>query len=243
MAGERTVNLRLSDYKKEGLYLLFPDSTRLDLTKENIERTTEEFWKDPSKITPEVKRAIAFQKCPFCPRKGKKDICDALRPIVPFLEHIDKYVSFNKVLAVYKEKDGEILHVADTTMQTALRYVSILGLLFYHQMGIRYWKYYYGIIPLEDSKEAAIKIYLNMYWYHKGNRGEIDKIIAKFNEELRITSQNQVKRLGLICKNDAFVNAIVTTHIATEFLTMGADKILEKAFASFEEERERVVPL
>jgi len=39
----RILNLRLSDFEKEGLYLLFPDSTTIELTKENIEKVTGRF--------------------------------------------------------------------------------------------------------------------------------------------------------------------------------------------------------
>lgn len=41
----RIVNLRLDDFEKEGLYLLFSDSTKLELTKENIEKVTDQYLK------------------------------------------------------------------------------------------------------------------------------------------------------------------------------------------------------
>jgi len=44
---DRILDFRLSDFEREGLYLLFPDSTKLELTKENIEKVADRYWKDP----------------------------------------------------------------------------------------------------------------------------------------------------------------------------------------------------
>jgi len=216
------------------LYLLLPDSTTLEFTKKNIENVTEKFWQDPSKITPEIRKAVDFQKCYFCPHRNTQDICDSIRPVLPFLDIVDKHVSFDKVVAVFKEKQDGLLHVKETTMQQALQYVSILSLLRYNLILKKYWKYYYGIIPLVGGEEVASRVYLNMYWLHRGNQEEINKVITRFREELKISSENQVKRLNLVCKNDAFMNAFVKTQLVTEFLTMNIDNILTKSFAEFE---------
>jgi len=226
--------LQLGDYEEEGLYLILKDSTRLVLTRDNIEKVTSEFWKNPDKIPSNVKKAVDFQRCPFCPLKTKEDFCDALRPIVPFLDVVDKYVSFDEVKAIYKGKEKGLFHISDTTMQEALKYVSILSLTQYCQVGRRYWKYYLGIIPLMSAKDTASRLYLNIYWLHKGRKKDIDDIISRFNEELRITAQNQVKRLSLVCKNDAFMNAFVNTQLATEFLSMDIEKTLKASLENHE---------
>ena len=229
----KLVNLQLSDYEQKGLYLIFPDSSRLVLTRENIERVTEEFWKDPARIPPKIKETSDFKLCPICPFRGE-GLCFAIRPILPFLEAVDKYVSYNKVTAVYKGEEKQLYHISDTTMQDALKYVSILSLTHYCQTGRKYWKYFFGVIPLMGAQGVATRLYLNIYWLHKGKIEEIENFISKFNEEIRITSENQVKRLNLICKNDAFMNAFVSTQVTTEFLTMDIEKILEAAFDAFE---------
>ena len=77
---DRILDLRLSDFEKEGLYLLFPDSTRLELTKENIEQVTDRYWQDLTKIPEDKRKAIEFQKCYFCPHKNEEDIYDSIRP-------------------------------------------------------------------------------------------------------------------------------------------------------------------
>jgi len=236
MEEEKTIALRLNDYGQKGLYLILKDSSRLELTRKNIKKVTEEFWNNPDKIPSNVKEAIEFQRCSFCPLKRKEDFCDALRPVLPFLDIVDKYVSFDKVTAIFKGKTKDLFHVSDTAMQDALQYVSILGLMHYCQIGKKYWKYYFGIIPLMRGKEVASRLYLNIYWLHKAKKEEIDKIVSKFIEEIRLTSQNQVKRLSLICKNDVFMNAFVTTQVATEFLSMDIEKRLEASFDNFERE-------
>jgi hypothetical protein len=230
---DKILDLRLSDFEKEGLYLLFPDSTRLELTKENIEKVTDRYWQDPTKIPEDKRKAIEFQKCYFCPHKNKEDICDSIRPMLPFLDIVDQYISYDKIIAVYKGSEDKLVHIKSTTMQDALKYVSILSLLRYNLVLQKYWKYYYGIIPIMGGREVATRVYLNMYWLHKGNVEEIKEMIKRFGEELRVSSTNQVKRLNLVCKNDAFVNAFVNTQLVTQFL-VNIEGILTKSFDDFE---------
>jgi hypothetical protein len=230
---DRILDLRLSDFEKEGLYLLLPDSTMLELTKENIEKVTDRYWQDLTKIPEDKRKAIEFQKCYFCPHKNKEDICDSIRPMLPFLDIVDQYVSYDKIIAVYKGSEDKLVHVKATTMQDALKYVSILSLLRYNLVLQKYWRYYYGIIPIMGGREVATRVYLNMYWLHKGNVEEIKEMIKRFGEELRVSSTNQVKRLNLVCKNDAFVNAFVNTQLVTQFL-VNIEGILTKSFDDFE---------
>lgn len=230
---EKLINLHLSDYEEKGIYLIFQDATHLILTKENIEKATTKFWEDPSKIPPEIKEVAQFQRCEFCPLRKMGGFCDALRPILPFLDILDRYVSFDKVTALYKPDEKELLHISDTTMQEALKYVSILSLTEYCQAGQKYKKYFWGIIPIMNAKNMSMRLYLNIYWLHKGEKGSINKLIAKFKEEITLTSQNQARRLNFICKNDAFLNAFVATQVTTEFLSMDIERITEESFANF----------
>lgn len=230
---EKSINIRLNDYGQKGLYLHFQDLSRLVLTREVIERTANEFWQDSAKIPPGVKKAREFQRCPHCPLKGENDLCDAIRPVLPFLEKVDKYISFDRVTAVYRGEHPEVLHISDTNMQNALRYVSILSPMFYCQGGRKYWKYFFEVIPLGGAKAIASRIYLNMYRLHNGKKKEIDKVIAGFKEQTRISTQNQVKRLNMLCKNDTFLNAFVNTHIITDVLSMDMDKVLDESFKNF----------
>ena len=78
---QTTTSVHLDGYEQPGLYLVLKDSTRLTLTRDNIEEVTLKYWMNPDKIPPSVKRAVEFQRCSFCPLKEKEDICDAVRPV------------------------------------------------------------------------------------------------------------------------------------------------------------------
>jgi hypothetical protein len=215
---EKVINVRLGNYQKPGLYLTFEDSTEIVLTRENIERTTEEYWMDPDKIPPDVREAVEFQRCGFCPLKGTENFCDALRPTLPLLTVIDNYNSFDEVTAIYKGDEKGLYHVSHTTMQRALTYISNLSLMEYCQVGRKYRKYFYGIIPVMDTEQIANSLYLNMYWIHRADEEAIDQLISQMNKEITMTTENQMRRLRLICKNDAFLNAYVLTHLVTDVL-------------------------
>jgi len=229
----KEIQLPLSVYEQKGLYLLFEDSTLLSLTASEIENISQMYWEDTSKIPPEIREAADFKLCPICPERGKKGICYALHPVLPFLERVDRYSSFDKVTAIY-HGDDELLHISDTTMTIALQYISVLSLMYYCRVGRKYWRYYYGVNPLMNVKETRNRLYLNIYWLHKGNLEEINKSISEFKNEIKSTCQSQVKRMSLICKNDAFTNAFATTHIATEILSYDMESDLKEAFDSFD---------
>lgn len=236
---EKTITMEWSHYRQPGLYLILDDASELRLTRENIERVTEEMWADPEVISPHVKEAVEFQRCHFCPLKGDKAFCDALRPTLPLLEIVDKYHSFDQVTAIYKGEDTELCHVSYTTMQRALRYISNLSLMAYCQIGRKYWKYFIGIIPIMDTQETANRLYLNIYWANEGNKEAVDQIISRMSKEITITSQNKAARLRLICDNDAFLNAFVLTHMLTDILFENKDRNLKELLESFEKSTQR----
>ena len=93
-----------------------------------------------------------------------------------------------------------------------------------------------GIIPVLRAGEIANRMYLNMYWLHKGDKEIIDRTISKYYEEITITTRNQLARLRLICKNDAFLNAFVNAHLIPDLLYMNEDDNLKKSFDKFETE-------
>ncbi|MFA5118942.1 MAG: hypothetical protein WC695_08880 [Candidatus Omnitrophota bacterium] len=230
---DKTLDLSLDNFKQEGLYLIFPDSTRVELTGSNIQSITKQYWDNPQAIPERTKEAIDFQRCSFCPLKNQFDLCDALRPVLPLLNEVDKYASFEKVTAVYRGTDVSLYHIADTPIQEALRFISILSLMQYCQIGRKFWQFYFDIIPLMSGEEIARRMYLNIYWLCKGDQQEVDKTIASFEGRIRITSTNQVKRMNLICKKDAFMNAFANSQAIIMLLSMCTDKSLNEAFEGF----------
>jgi len=227
---QEVINLRPGDFGEEGLYIVLKDSKPLALTRNNIEQTAKKFWEDPGRISSKVKAAAEFQRCDFCPLNKIGGLCDAIRPTFPFLDSLDKYVSHDRVEAVYKDNKGGFC-VHRTTMQQALRYLSILSLVYYCQVTRKYWKHFWGIMPLMDAQEVASRLYLNFFYLNGGSKRKAEKSISKFKEEITITSGNQVKRMNLVCDSDVFMNAFVNTQIITEILSLDIEKIVDDGFS------------
>jgi hypothetical protein len=227
--GQEVINLRLGDYEQEGLYIILEGSSPFVLTRSNIEQTAKKFWEDPGKINSKVKAAAEFQRCDFCPLRKTGGLCDAIRPTFPFLDALDKYVSHDQVTAVYRDDKGG-LFVNRTTMQKALRYLSVLSLVYYCQVTRKYWKHFWGIMPLTEAQEIAARLYLNFFYLNNGSKRATDKSILKFKEEITITSGNQVKRMNLVCDNDAFMNAFVNTQIITDILSFDIGRLVDEEF-------------
>jgi hypothetical protein len=231
--------LRLDDFTQKGLYLLFEDSTVLALTESNIESISERFWGDPEKVTADTRRNVDFHPCSICPEAGQDVMCYTLRPVLPFLEEIDRFFSFERVTAIYRGDEDRLLHIAEADMQTALQYVCILSLLSYCRVGRKYWKYYHGVIPIMGADSAVQRLYLNVYWIHKGDRTQINRFIEQFREEISVICGNVIRRLNLICKKDSFVNAFFHMQVAAELLSMDMDEVLKKTFQKEETFRNR----
>jgi hypothetical protein len=227
--GQKEINLSLGDYKQEGLYIILDGSGTLALTRDNIEQTAERFWADPGRIDSRIKAAAEFQRCDFCPLKQTGGLCDAIRPTFPFLDALDKYLSYDQVIAVYKEAEGGLC-VHKATMQKALRYLSTLSLVYYCQVTRQYWKHFWGITPLMEAREIAARLYLNFFYLSGGSKRAANRSIAKFKEEITITSRNQVKRMNLVCDNDVFMNAFVNTQIITEILSLDISGLVDAGF-------------
>lgn len=222
------MEIDFTKYKDKGIYIICEDKTEIDLTRDNITEKTRSFWSDPDKLPDGVKSAAGFKRCSICPKRDDPEFCDALRPVIPFLDVVGKYVSVDKVTAIYVGEDSNLYNIADTTMQYALQYVTILGLVDYCALGGKYKRYYYGIMPLDSGDEVAKRLFLNIFWFLDGNKDEVKKEITRFNDELRIIASNQVRRLGLICSKDAFNNAFIDMHVATDILNFEIDKYLNK---------------
>jgi hypothetical protein len=230
----RSVHVDLDAYDEKGLYLIFEDAKTLALTRKNIDEACSVFWKDEGSIPMHIREAAEFQRCDICPLKGQGGLCDAIKPVIPLMDHFEEYLSYEQVTALYNEGGEERYTLCQTTMQHALKYVSVLSLMNYCLCGRKYWKYFFGVIPLMTGQEIAARIYLNMHWIHRGNPEEIHELITRFNDEILVTSKNQVKRLNMISKSDAFINAFINTQIAAKFVSLGMDKRLDEAIEVFE---------
>jgi hypothetical protein len=231
--GDGAACIELKDYDQPGLYLLLRDSTRLALTRANIDRITAGYWSDPARIPAHIKKVIDFERCSICPLLGERNVCEALRPVLPFLDVFDQFSSHDEVLAVYRSASQPMLYVAETTMHGALQDISLLSLMRYCPVGRKWWKYYYGTVPLMSDEEILDRVYLNMYWLNGGDQRRIDDEIARFTREITVTAQNQIRRLASIVKSDAFLNALVHVQMTGELLGADHARTLRLAFQRF----------
>lgn len=223
-----------SFFKETGLYLLFSDGNSLALTKELIEERTHAILADPDRIQPQIKQAEAFQLCSVCPKHGTPNVtCHAIRPMLAFWENVDQYFSCDRVTAVYREAQSDRIIVAETSLQYGLQFLSMLSLMHYCEVGKKYWKYFYGVHPLMQSADVVARVYLNMFWMCDGNLEKTRALITQFHDEITITTRCQMERIRLFCKHDAFLNALVITQIASEFLSFNAEKFVRERVESF----------
>ncbi len=213
-----------SAFPQAGLYLLFPDGRRLDLTEEVIHRTTQQYLDDPSRLPPEVRAAADYQPCSICPKRDTAEICHAIMATLPFVDDVDRYVSYDAVTAVYRGQDSTVLHVADTTLQEALKYLSLLSLMQYCEVGLKYFPYFQGVNPLMPAEDVARRVFHNLYFDCRGDLDEVGRIIRSMQEEIQVTARCQMDRLRLICRNDAFLNAMVNVHSTAAWLDFDLDQ-------------------
>lgn len=209
-----------SQFPEPGLYLVWPDGNRLALTRPRIETEVRAMLDNPASIPPHVKAAADYQPCDICPMRDTAEICHSIMTALPFMDEIDRYMSYDRVTAVFREENGAILHVIETTMQEALKYVSILGVTHYCEVGKKYGQYFHGVDPLMEPPELAAAVYRNIFFVARGDMQRVEQIVRTMQDEIIHTVKCQTRRLRLISKRDAFLNAFVAAHTTTEFLFM-----------------------
>ncbi len=216
-----------TDFSEPGLYLIWPDGNRLALTRPLIEATTESMLKRPDLIPLTVRAAADYQPCDICPERDRATICHAIMTTLPFTMDVDRYMSYDKVTAIYREEKSCVISIMETTMQEALKFVAILSLTHYCEIGKKFGTYFEGVNPLLSTPDVAIAVYKNLFAAAGGRMTTITEIIKQMREELILVVRCQMKRLQLICAKDAFLNAFVTTYTVVELLFVELEKCLQ----------------
>jgi len=219
--------LDTTEYPDPGLYLLYPDGSRLDLTRDHIEALTREILDDPSRIPPHLKAATEYEACAICPERYRAEICHSIMTTLPFMDEIDRHMSYDRVTAVFRSPEDNILHVVETTMQEALKYVTILALVHYCEVGRGYDMYFKGVDPLMPPQEIAAHVYRNIFFDMDGDLRATEAVILKMHEDIQLTTSCQVKRLQLISTRDAFANAFIATFAVIEMLFLELQRRVE----------------
>lgn len=218
----KTITLECEKYKDKGLYIA-SGGLLFKLTDNVIEEAVESYWSDYPSLPELIREHENFQRCANCP--SQEGLCDALKAISPLSKYIDKYKSFDKVVAIYKGDASKSLFVTETTMQNALQCTVMHSLTKFCKGLEQYKKYFEGILPTLESQEMAQQIYLNAYFIHEADQSRIDDFIESFEADFTEVVKRVVNRLRLVCENDPFLNAFVGFHTVAQFLSM---KIFEE---------------
>ncbi len=210
----------IATFQKPGLYLLLPNGERIDLTRQEIESRARVMLEDPDRIPAHMRAAVDYKPCDICPDREAAEICHAVLTTVPFGYEVGHFMSYDKVTAVFRDEHSEVLIVRDTTMQQALQYISILSVIYYCEVGKKYSTFFEGVNPIMPQSHIANIVLQNLYLSCKGNLPALESTLNTMQEELMQTVRCQMKRLQLICKGDAFLNAFVNTENTTELMLL-----------------------
>lgn len=223
------MNIDVENYRKEGLYLHFENGYFLDLSRERVLELAEDYWNDPKKLSLEIKEHEHFKTCSVCPYRGENVMCSALKPILPFLEEMEKFISCDRVNAIYVDKN-HAAHVSSTSLQEALQYVTNMGVFEYCEDTKQYRPYFRGIMPLMSVNDSAALILLNMFWLSGGDKEKVLIKAKDISKAVLTTSRSCIQRIRLVCKSDAFINAYTCTHTLSEVFSRHMDRILNDYF-------------
>lgn len=220
----------LESFKDKGLYLLLPDDSLLTITRNVIRKEADTFWNDKFKILFEEKDNRQYHRCDFCPIYGTGTVCDSLKMIAPFIDFVDRHKSFESVICVYHGEEKQICHLGCTDFQDALKYCVIVSLTEYCEFGKRYRKYFHKVLPIGEATDMALQIYMNIYCIHGGDKQKIYSVVGDMRDWISRIVKGQIKRLSMVCENDAFLNAFATVETAVELLMMKMEKYMKKDF-------------
>jgi hypothetical protein len=223
----------LGDFEAGVLYFIFSDQKRVEFCSENVWAFAKEYLDSPEHIPDHVRKAVHFQRCRVCPELNEPGYCHALYPYLAIFDAVDRYPSYEKVQVFYLDPVSNYLSVKKTSLQNALQYVAILSVINYCEIGRQYKDYFFLVTPLMKISEIAWRVYLNAFWLFNGDKEKTTAQLKKFADVLEITIHCQVKRLGLISKNDSIVNAFILTHVLTDMLHRNMDESLKDGFEAF----------
>ena len=209
-----------STFTEPGLYLLLPNGEQLALTRRAIEETTHVILADPNAIPTHIRAATEYAPCDICPERDTAVICHALMTTLPFFDDIDRYVSYDRVTAVYRDSEASAFIISETTMAMALQFVTILSLTSYCEVGREYGQYFKGINPLMPLNEIGKAVFQNIYFAVKGDVEKLQEVISEMSQNILHVARCQTERLQLISKGDAFANAFVNTDLITSFVNI-----------------------
>jgi hypothetical protein len=73
-----------------------------------------------------------------------------------------------------------------------------------------------------------LRVFHNLYFDCRGDLGKTRAIIAQMQEEIQVATRCQMDRLRLICRNDAFLNALVNVHSTASWLDYDLTELMNR---------------
>ena len=219
----------LNNLDKNSSHLFFNDFTHLILDKKSIREMADFYWNNKNKISSEIKNALEFRPCKICDSYGKTVMCKAIQPVLPVLEIVDRFMSYEEVFVFYRDRNG-LNYSTKISLQHALYFVAFISLFDFCSVLKKYKKYFKQVLPFMSDTEIVYKIFLNISYLNNCENEEINEVIKNLKTDVQITTGNQLKRLRLLCKKDAFLNAYFETMIIFQRLTFNIKEKVEKLF-------------
>ena len=225
MLDDRFVNL-----EPDVLHLFFQDGEKITFCPEKILEYSTNAWQNPELFPDDVKMAVELEACEVCPLKASVDLCHAIFPVLHFYRTFEDHPSHERVTIVMVNGETKAIQIQETALQEALQHISILSLTNYCEVGHKYHELFCGTHPFMAPNEFVTRLTMNAFWLARGNRERAEQKLKNLFDELDVTIHCQMKRIGLISKSDAFLNAFVRTHILTKLSHLRGFARVEGAF-------------
>ncbi len=225
------MNIEPGLMEKDGLYIFFDNGKMLDLSKERIQYLGNKLWDDASQLSENLQENKGLYLEYICMGTPLRVDCMAMKPLLPILEDLEPFNSHDLVAVVYVN-NGNARYIPSISLQHALKYLSNISLFDHCGRIERYRKYFRGIDPFMETKEAGCRLFMNVYWLERGDRERVDHVIKDIQKAILFSAKCCSRRLVNFCRSDALINAYVISQGALFALSMDIDLILNEYFDS-----------
>jgi hypothetical protein len=225
------MNIEPGLLEKDGLYIYFKNGKILDLSKERIQTLGNQYWKDVSHLSNKLQRNKSLYLECICMIIPSRPECSAMKPLLPILDELESFSSHDNVGALYVDR-GIGHYFSTISLQHALKYLSDISLFDHCECTKKFRKYFRGIDPFMETKEAGCRLFMNIYWIEKGDRQLVNQIVKEMQKVFLFSARCCSKRLDNFCRSDALMNAYVISHGILFTLSMDIDRILNDYFDS-----------
>ena len=215
----------LAEFKEPGFYIIFENGEKVSINKSSITSSKEIFKKET--VNSEIKDAPKFKKCGFCLSQDKV-ICDAIGPIFPLIEILNKYDSFEKAILIWKHDEKDTFFSMFKDLQTALGQIALWSMTDYCYLSGKYSHYFDGIIPYMSREQISKIILKNIALSCSLIFEDTKKEVIRFAKLMQITTENRIRRVQFLSRTDAVANAYIKALVPIQLLEKNFDSMFNK---------------